>query len=120
MSDDLPERFAAALVRDESWGRLAIVLTKGLNQTDRNTQEALVNAAGAWARSLQSEKPVQMILLFPFDRRVSETEAAAITGLRQGGSENRWGVIPWVADLDVGLLTSTPASRQSMRLWPER
>lgn len=104
MSDDLSERFAAALEREESWGRLMIVLTKELNLTDSATQGALVSAAGAWVRSVRSERPVRLILLFPFDRKVSAEESDAITGLREEGPEGRWGVLPWVGDLDVGLL----------------
>lgn len=102
---DLTERFALTLEREERWGRLVIALVSKLNMTDGAEREAAVAAAGAWTRALRrGETGAHMILVFPFDRKVKEEESEAILKLRQEGSDRRWSLVPWTADLEVELL----------------
>ncbi len=101
-SDGLTGQLGLALEREENWGRLIIALVGKPNIVEGAEQEGLVAAASDWVCSL----PVRsyLILVFPFDRRVSEAESQAILRLRQDGAEEGWAVIPWTADLEVGLL----------------
>lgn len=102
---DLAGSIALALEREESWGRLIIALATQVNLTEPAPCEALLAAAGAWVRSQQrGERSCHLVLVFPFDRKVTDAESAAITRLRQDGPDRRWSVIPWTADLEVELL----------------
>lgn len=99
---DLAGRIALVLERQEKWGRLIIALAGKLNLAAPEEREGVVAAAGAWLRN--DPAGGQLILVFPFDRRVTEEESAAITALRQEDPNQRWAVIPWTADLEVELL----------------
>lgn len=98
------------LVREETWGRLLLALvaapTAGAIGGDRAAGEQLVQACAAWMRNMQrqAERPCYLVLVFPFDRRVPEATSAAIRALQQEDPYSEWGVLPWVADLDVGLV----------------
>ncbi len=105
---ELQGRLALVVSRSEEWGRLLIALTEDLNPTDPLEREELTRACAVWLRTGQTDEragePRHMILLFPFDRGVTDEDADAIAALRERDPEGRWGVIPWCADLDVGLL----------------
>ncbi|HLN64421.1 MAG TPA: rhomboid family intramembrane serine protease, partial [Symbiobacteriaceae bacterium] len=98
------------LVREETWGRLLLALvaapTAAAIGGDRAGGEQLVRACAAWMRNMQrqAERPCYLVLVFPFDRRVPEATSAAIRALQQEDPYSEWGVLPWVADLDVGLV----------------
>lgn len=104
----LPEEFAGRLAlavsRQEAWGRLSIALPVRLNQDDPAERQDLARACAGWLRSDRGDGPWQMILLFPFDRRVADEEAEAVAALGEQDPEGAWGLIPWCADLEVGLL----------------
>ncbi|MFZ5814831.1 MAG: rhomboid family intramembrane serine protease [Bacillota bacterium] len=102
MEADLAEQVAVVLEREEPWGRLLVALAGRLNLTDAEGQERVAAAAAAWVRTRPPGS--HLLLLFPFDRRVEDGESGAIRRLRQEGPEGRWSVIPWTADLEVGLL----------------
>lgn len=101
---DLEPRLSLAVSRKEPWGLLLLALPSGLNLEAQEEREALVRDCAAWVRDRRGEESWQLILLFPFDRPVTEEEAAAVASLREQDPEGRWGVLPWSADLDVGLL----------------
>lgn len=103
--DDLTRRVALAAIRQEEWGRLAVVLVKPEAAADE-AREPLIAALGAWVREVwrQGEDPCYLVAVFPFDGSVPEREAEAIKALRMDDPQQRWGVIPWVADLAVDLI----------------
>lgn len=98
----IPGELAMGLWRQERWGRLLIGVAARVNLAESAQQEALVATVGEWLQA--QPEGGQLILLFPFDRRVSEAEAAGIGRLRQGEEGRGWAVIPWTADLEVELL----------------
>ena len=100
-----PRGFALAMQRDESWGRLLIALPLGFATPDPQSQ-SLVDAAAEWTAAYQRQagRPCHMVAVFPFDERVEDRLSAAIKSWRVGGPEGRWSVIPWTADLAVGLV----------------
>ncbi|MBP2016668.1 membrane associated rhomboid family serine protease [Symbiobacterium terraclitae] len=101
---ELEGRLALVVSRREPWGRLSVVLPARLNLTDPQERAALAGDCAAWVRSGRGEEPWQMILLFPFDRRVADEEAEAVAALEERDPDGSWGLIPWCADLEVGLL----------------
>lgn len=101
---ELAGQLAVVLSRREQWGRLSIALPGRLNVNEAAEQEELAHACAAWLRAGRGEDNWQMILLFPFDRRVAEEEAEAVAALGERDTEGTWGLIPWCADLEVGLL----------------
>lgn len=103
---DLTGRFGFVLERNEPWGRLRLALptAPGLSPGEA---EGLVAAAGAWVQSEQAargDRPLYLLLVFPFERRVPDALSAELRGMSQTGPEQRWGVICWSADLEVELL----------------
>ncbi|BAD40853.1 rhomboid family intramembrane serine protease [Symbiobacterium thermophilum] len=101
---ELQGRLALLVSRQEEWGRLLLALAAELNPSDPQERESLAQACGAWVREARGDEVWHMILLFPFDRTVGEEEAEAIAALEERDPGERWGVIPWSADLAVGLL----------------
>lgn len=102
--EELQDRLALVVSRAEAWGRLLIALAAEPNRAGPGETEALVRACGAWMRAGQGEAARHMILVFPFDREVGEEEAEAIVALQERDPDDRWSVIPWCADLEVGLV----------------
>jgi membrane associated rhomboid family serine protease len=101
---DLQQRIPLAVQRAERWGRLTIALVAPKEAAEAKGHEALISAVGAWTRGARkSDGPHYLLLVFPFDRKVDEKVSSRLMGLRIGEQE-RWGVIPWVADLAVGLI----------------
>lgn len=103
---DMAGRLLVALERAEPWGRLFVAMADAEAAADAGKREGLVNAAAAWVREQVQEggKPCYLMLVFPFEHTVPEAAAEAIKVLRQEGAERRWGVIPWIADLEVELI----------------
>ncbi|MGE5674237.1 MAG: rhomboid family intramembrane serine protease [Mycobacterium leprae] len=98
--------FLFALHRVESWGRLLVVLADAAHALDSAKRGSLVLSMAGWAEAVAAdvEQPCYVLLALPFLRRVDETEAAAIRGLQQEAPDQRWGVIPWVVDLETELV----------------
>lgn len=104
----LPGDTAAALAlvmqREEPQGRRVIALAGKLNLPAAGEGEAVAAAAGALVRALAAQEACHLILVFPYDRKVTEAESGALLALRQADGAGRWSLIPWVADLEVELL----------------
>ena len=56
------------------------------------------------AHDEREDEPRHLVLVFPFGEGVDDEEAEAIAALREDDPGGRWGVIPWSADLEVGLV----------------
>ncbi|MDB4894959.1 MAG: hypothetical protein JWN15_1221 [Firmicutes bacterium] len=103
---DLAARYTLTMERRESWGRLLLAVAPMGSGDQPAAREALVNASAAWVRNLQrrGEAPCYLILVFPFARRVPDALSALVKALRQDDPRQRWGVVPWTADLEVELV----------------
>jgi len=99
---DLAGELGLALERTEGWGSLILALPGKPNLSGGEEQRSLVNATAGWVRHRPAKS--QLILIFPFDRRVAERESAAVLSLRLEDPAGSWAVIPWTADLEVELL----------------
>lgn len=100
---EMISRLPLVMQREEEWGRLMLALTAP-DLHDDDDRERLAAAAGAWVRNLTAAAggaPRHLILVFPFSRRVGEELAAAVQRLAASG--DNWSVLPWSADLEVGL-----------------
>jgi len=106
---DLAGTLGCAMERTESWGKLMLALPAALAPLDPGPREALARGAAAWVRNLQrGEERRYLILVFPFEKKVSEETAAAVKALRQDDAEQRWGLVGWPADLEVELIDRPP------------
>lgn len=102
--DDMLTRLPVTLERSEPFGRLVLAIAAPEESMDGPLREALVSATAAWSRDLQRQGGgrIWVILVFPFGKSVDDMTSTGIKALRQEGEE--WGVIPWVADLEVELI----------------
>lgn len=110
-----PEGLALVLERQETWGRLAVGLPTALAAAGggagaQDAWESLARASAAWVQTAQrKEEPRRyLILVYPFEKKISEETAARIKALRQEDTNQRWGVVPWPADLEVELIDRPP------------
>ncbi len=98
------EGLTTIFTRQESWGWLALAMAPF--ETDPQQRSELVLRASDWARS-QSEGagPYHFILPFPSDVRVDPDQSAAILALKRADiAGGRWSVLPWAADVAMGLV----------------
>jgi len=101
--DELPE-FSSILARRETWGVLAL----GIAPFDYTAKKRadLIERSRDWAQT-QSEAigSYHLVVVFPSDTRVAPSDSAAIVGLHQTDpTDARWSVLPWSADVEVGLV----------------
>jgi membrane associated rhomboid family serine protease len=98
--------FTLTLARKESWGRLLLAVAPIGIGDQPAAREALSSASGAWVLNMQRQgaEPCYMVLIFPFARRVPDALSGAVKALRREDPQQRWGVIPWTADLEVELV----------------
>jgi membrane associated rhomboid family serine protease len=106
---DLAVHLGLSAQRTEPWGRLLLLLPAAPSTAAAaggEAREALLAAVGAWVRGLQrrDELPLYALVVFPFEQKVPDELSAAIRSRQQEDAERRWGVIPWVADLEVELV----------------
>ncbi|HWI53352.1 MAG TPA: hypothetical protein VNT01_14510, partial [Symbiobacteriaceae bacterium] len=74
---DMAGTLGCAMERTESWGKLMLALPAALAPLDPGPREALARGAAAWVRNLQrrGEERRYLILVFPFEKKVSEETA---------------------------------------------
>jgi membrane associated rhomboid family serine protease len=102
-----PDGLGLVLERQESWGRLAVGLPPALAPAaDGAAWGALAGSSAAWVQtSLRQGEPRRyLILVYPFEKKVSEETAERIKALRQEDPRQRWGLVAWPADLEVELI----------------
>jgi len=99
-------KFSLLMERDESWGRLVVALPAAPASDDVPVAEGLVSAAAAWVEEHQHRagRPCHLLLVFPFARRVPDRLSEHIGAMRREGPDGRWSVLPWTADLEIGLV----------------
>lgn len=108
-----PEGLGLVLERQETWGRLAVGLPTGLAATGTDAPgawESLARASAAWVQNGQRKDAPRryLILVYPFEKKISEETAAQIKALRLEDAEQRWGLVAWPADLEVELIDRPP------------
>lgn len=106
-----PEGLALVMERQESWGRLAVGLPPArAPASDPEGWESVARAAGAWVRTAQRKEDPRryLILVYPFEKKISEETADRIKALRQEDAGQRWGLVAWPADLEVELIDRPP------------
>lgn len=107
---DLAGPLGLAMERLEAWGNLMIALPAGPATGEPGPREALARSAAAWVRNLQQREDDRryLILVFPFEKKVSEATGEAVKALRQEDGAQRWGLVAWPADLEVELIDRPP------------
>jgi len=92
------------IARQEVWGVLYLGIAPFEGTQERRHE--LVDRCVTWARS-QSEQAgsCHLVLVFPSETRVDPAESTAILDLKQADeADGRWSVLPWSADVEVGLV----------------
>lgn len=102
----LTARLAFITQRKESWGQLFLAVATMAEAELGDRRTALVADIAAWMQSTQEETQERcyLLLVFPFTKQVPDAVATEIRTLRHDGAGERWGVIPWTADLEVELV----------------
>ncbi len=102
LSPNLP----MAVQREEAWGRLVVALAGRMRAGAGVEPREVVEQTALWARELAAgeEAPCYVVVVFPFAEQVPDELSMGIRALREEDPAERWGVIPWVVDLEVELV----------------
>jgi rhomboid protease GluP len=104
--EPLTARLAFVVERKESWGRLFLAVATMAEAESGDRRTTLAADTAAWVQSTHEEAQERcfLLLVFPFANQVPDAVTDEIRALRQDGADERWGLIPWTADLEVELV----------------